>query len=99
MARLDRVKNLSGLVELFAKSDRLRKVANLVFVGGVIDPEKSGDRWGNPWSTLLQTCKQACAYMCRVVATSMLSSNPAMDAHLMVICVGRRRTSVSWCTN
>lgn len=44
MARLDRVKNLTGLVELFAKSERLRKVANLVFVGGVIDPEKSGDR-------------------------------------------------------
>jgi sucrose synthase len=44
MARLDCVKNLTGLVELFAKSDRLRKVANLVFVGGVIDPANSGDR-------------------------------------------------------
>lgn len=47
MARLDRVKNLTGLVEMYAKSQRLRKVANLVFVGGVIDPEKSGDRCGS----------------------------------------------------
>ena len=46
MARLDRVKNLTGLVEMYAKSQRLRKVANLVFVGGVIDPAKSGDRCG-----------------------------------------------------
>jgi hypothetical protein len=46
MARLDRVKNLTGLVEMFAKSQRLRKAANLVFVGGVIDPAKSGDRCG-----------------------------------------------------
>lgn len=45
MARLDRVKNMTGLVELFARSQRLRKLANLVFVGGVIDPEKSGDRY------------------------------------------------------
>ena len=44
MARLDRVKNLSGLVELFGKSERLRKLANLVVVGGVIDPAQSGDR-------------------------------------------------------
>lgn len=44
MARLDRVKNLTGLVELFAKSERLRKLANLVFVGGVVAPENSGDR-------------------------------------------------------
>ncbi|KAL8459919.1 hypothetical protein ACS0TY_031720 [Phlomoides rotata] len=34
MARLDRVKNLSGLVELYAKCPRLRELANLVVVGG-----------------------------------------------------------------
>ncbi|WIA12982.1 hypothetical protein OEZ85_006594 [Tetradesmus obliquus] len=44
MARLDRVKNLTGLVEWYAKSERLRKLVNLVVVGGVIDPEDTGDR-------------------------------------------------------
>jgi sucrose synthase len=34
MARLDRVKNLSGLVELYGKNARLRELANLVIVGG-----------------------------------------------------------------
>jgi sucrose synthase len=34
MARLDRVKNLTGLVELYAKSPKLRKLVNLVVVGG-----------------------------------------------------------------
>ncbi|PIN13538.1 Glycosyltransferase [Handroanthus impetiginosus] len=34
MARLDRVKNLTGLVELYAKSPRLRELVNLVVVGG-----------------------------------------------------------------
>lgn len=34
MARLDRVKNLTGLVELYAKSPKLRELANLVVVGG-----------------------------------------------------------------
>lgn len=44
MARLDRVKNLTGLVEWYAKSERLRGLVNLVVVGGVIDPEDTGDR-------------------------------------------------------
>eukprot|EP00850_Spirogloea_muscicola_P009246 SM000051S17606 [mRNA] locus=s51:737018:741274:+ [translate_table: standard] len=44
MARLDRVKNLTGLVESFAKNDRLRKLVNLVIVGGLLDKSKSGDR-------------------------------------------------------
>lgn len=44
MARLDRVKNLTGLVEWYAKSERLRELVNLVVVGGVIDPEDTGDR-------------------------------------------------------
>ncbi|KAL3505832.1 hypothetical protein ACH5RR_031214 [Cinchona calisaya] len=34
MARLDRVKNLTGLVEWYAKSPRLRELVNLVVVGG-----------------------------------------------------------------
>ena len=33
MARLDRVKNLSGLAEWFAGNQRLRKLVNLVIVG------------------------------------------------------------------
>ncbi|KAK3438584.1 hypothetical protein EUGRSUZ_C03201 [Eucalyptus grandis] len=34
MARLDRVKNLTGLVEWYGKNPKLREVANLVVVGG-----------------------------------------------------------------
>nr|AIJ28962.1 sucrose synthase [Manihot esculenta] len=34
MARLDRVKNLSGLVEWYGKNAKLRELANLVVVGG-----------------------------------------------------------------
>jgi sucrose synthase len=34
MARLDRVKNLTGVVELYAKSPKLRELVNLVVVGG-----------------------------------------------------------------
>ncbi|CAA6664199.1 unnamed protein product [Spirodela intermedia] len=34
MARLDRVKNMTGLVELYAKSPRLRELVNLVVVCG-----------------------------------------------------------------
>ncbi|OMO86367.1 Sucrose synthase [Corchorus olitorius] len=34
MARLDRVKNLTGLVEFYAKNNRLRELVNLVVVGG-----------------------------------------------------------------
>jgi len=44
MARLDRVKNLSGLVEWFGKNERLRKLVNLAVVGGFIDSSKSKDR-------------------------------------------------------
>ncbi|KAK9843685.1 hypothetical protein WJX81_002259 [Elliptochloris bilobata] len=43
MARLDRVKNLTGLAELYAKSDRLRAVCNLVIVGGIVDPSQTKD--------------------------------------------------------
>eukprot|EP00253_Pinus_taeda_P029445 PITA_29445 len=44
MARLDRVKNITGLVEWFAKNKRLRELVNLVVVAGDIDPLKSRDR-------------------------------------------------------
>ncbi|XP_027330612.1 sucrose synthase 6-like isoform X2 [Abrus precatorius] len=44
MARLDVVKNLTGLVEWYAKNKRLRNLVNLVIVGGFFDPSKSKDR-------------------------------------------------------
>lgn len=44
MARLDRVKNLTGLVELYGKNKQLQELTNLVIVGGEIDPAKSKDR-------------------------------------------------------
>lgn len=44
MARLDHVKNLTGLVEWFGESDRLRSIANLFVIGGHIDPTLSEDR-------------------------------------------------------
>lgn len=44
MARLDTVKNLTGLAEWFGASERLRRVCNLVIVGGVTDPATTNDR-------------------------------------------------------
>lgn len=44
MARLDVVKNISGLTEWYGKNKRLRDLVNLVVVGGFIDPSKSKDR-------------------------------------------------------
>lgn len=43
MARLDHIKNITGLVEWYGRSPRLRGLANLVIVGGYIEPEQSGD--------------------------------------------------------
>ena len=43
MARLDHIKNLTGLVEWYGRDGRLRELANLVIVGGNIDPDQSGD--------------------------------------------------------
>lgn len=43
MARLDRIKNITGLVEWYGRSPRLRSLANLVIVGGYIDAAESGD--------------------------------------------------------
>jgi sucrose synthase len=44
MARLDRVKNLTGLVDMFGKNAKLRELVNLVLVAGDIDASKSKDR-------------------------------------------------------
>ncbi|KAI7734283.1 hypothetical protein M8C21_012186 [Ambrosia artemisiifolia] len=44
MARLDMVKNISGLTEWFGENTRLRSLVNLVVVAGFFDPLKSKDR-------------------------------------------------------
>lgn len=44
MARLDRIKNITGLVEWYARSEELRERANLLVVSGFVDPKKSADR-------------------------------------------------------
>ncbi|ESQ37888.1 hypothetical protein EUTSA_v10028435mg [Eutrema salsugineum] len=44
MARLDKVKNISGLVEMYAKNTKLRELVNLVLIAGNIDVNKSKDR-------------------------------------------------------
>lgn len=44
MARLDRVKNITGLVECYAKNAKLRELVNLVVVAGYNDTKKSNDR-------------------------------------------------------
>lgn len=44
MARLDRVKNITGLVEIYGKNSKLRELVNLVVVAGYIDVSKSRDR-------------------------------------------------------
>nr|XP_023871992.1 sucrose synthase 2-like [Quercus suber] len=44
MARLDHVKNITGLVELYGKSTKLRELVNLVVVGGYFDVNRSKDR-------------------------------------------------------
>ncbi|MCB9385298.1 MAG: sucrose synthase [Bryobacterales bacterium] len=44
MARLDRIKNITGLVEWYARSERLQKAVNLLVVAGSVREESSGDR-------------------------------------------------------
>ncbi|XP_042039342.1 sucrose synthase 7-like [Salvia splendens] len=44
MARLDIVKNITGLTEWYGNNKRLRSLVNLVIVGGFFDPSKSKDR-------------------------------------------------------
>ncbi len=43
IARLDRIKNLTGLVEAYARSESLRELANLVVIGSSLNPEHSND--------------------------------------------------------
>ena len=43
MARLDRIKNLNGLVDWYGRCEHLRKQANLFVVGGHLDPALSND--------------------------------------------------------
>jgi len=43
MARMDRIKNITGLVEWYARSPGLRDEVNLLIVSGHVDPERSGD--------------------------------------------------------
>ena len=57
MARLDRVKNLTGLARWFAGNERLRGLVNLVIVGGIVAPDQSNDREEK------EQCKQACYFL------------------------------------
>ena len=43
MARLDHIKNLTGLVDWYGRNARLRGIANLFVVGGDLDPNRSND--------------------------------------------------------
>jgi sucrose synthase len=43
MARMDHIKNITGLVEWFARSEALREHANLLVVSGYVDPNRSSD--------------------------------------------------------
>ena len=43
MARMDRIKNLTGLVDWFGRSSELRQTANLLVASGYVDPQRSDD--------------------------------------------------------
>ncbi len=43
IARLDRIKNITGLVDWYGNSSQLRKLANLLVVGGYVTEEESRD--------------------------------------------------------
>jgi len=43
LARLDRIKNITGLVEWYARHEGVRREANLLVVSGHVDPGRSGD--------------------------------------------------------
>jgi len=43
MSRLDRVKNVSGLLEMYAKNQKLQELANLFLIAGSVDPGRSND--------------------------------------------------------
>ena len=44
MARLDKVKNITGLVEWYGQNKRLRDLVNLVVVAGLLEASQSKDR-------------------------------------------------------
>jgi sucrose synthase len=44
MSRLDRIKNMAGLLEWYGQTPELRGLANLLLVGGEVDPSNSTDR-------------------------------------------------------
>ncbi len=44
MSRLDRIKNMAGLVSWYTQHEELQEMVNLLLVGGTLDPEESGDR-------------------------------------------------------
>ncbi|KAF0926116.1 hypothetical protein E2562_021830 [Oryza meyeriana var. granulata] len=44
MARLDKVKNITGLVEWYGQNKKLRDLVNLVVVAGLLDASQSKDR-------------------------------------------------------
>jgi sucrose synthase len=44
MSRLDRIKNMAGLLEWYGRDPELRSLARLLLVGGEVDPERSSDR-------------------------------------------------------
>ncbi len=44
MSRLDKVKNVTGLIEWYGRSERFREWANLLIVGGCLDVDESNDR-------------------------------------------------------
>ena len=44
MSRLDPVKNMGGLLRWYAESREMQERANLLLVGGTLDPERSDDR-------------------------------------------------------
>jgi len=44
MARLDTIKNITGLVRWYGKSERLRKEVNLLVIAGYVDAENSADQ-------------------------------------------------------
>ncbi len=44
MSRLDRIKNMTGFLSWYAEHEELQERANVLLVGGTLDPEASSDR-------------------------------------------------------
>ena len=44
IARLDRIKNITGLTEIYAQHEKLREQANLVLIAGHVSPDRSEDK-------------------------------------------------------